>query len=409
MKKLLLLSLLYFLFLSECYPQAGWYPVTTQISGLLLQKIQFTSVNTGFSIGYIQLGEQSYFLKTTNSGNNWTATSLDNQLINSLFFINDYTGYIFGENIEPGIIKKTTDGGNTWVNQASGLASVFFVGYFWDANTGYVGGKYGYNYKTTDGGNSWILKLATNIIWFDDIYFTDMNTGFGIDTKIYKTTNGGDSWFVSYDSCYCLRLNFINSTTGFAAGPSGVYKTTNLGLNWYSIGDSQVNYTSAFFINSNKGYATNPSSNFPVTKTTNGGINWYGQTPAPYGFNTVFFLNENTGFIGGINGTIMKTTNGGVPIIPISTNIPDKYYLFQNYPNPFNPSTIIRYSVLRNQNVKLTVFDLLGKEIATLVNEKQMPGEYEVKFDGSNLPSGIYFYKLTSGEYKEIKRMMLIK
>jgi hypothetical protein len=89
--------------------------------------------------------------------------------------------------------------------------------------------------------------------------------------------------------------------------------------------------------------------------------------------------------------------------------IPDKYLLEQNYPNPFNPTTSIKYSVSSIQNVKLTVFNMLGKEVATLVNERHKPGEYEVKFNSGNLPSGIYFYSLTSNEYNETKRMVLIK
>ncbi|MCX6161236.1 MAG: T9SS type A sorting domain-containing protein [Ignavibacteriae bacterium] len=88
------------------------------------------------------------------------------------------------------------------------------------------------------------------------------------------------------------------------------------------------------------------------------------------------------------------------------------YKLEQNYPNPFNPSTIIRYSVSagnRTQNVKLTVYDALGKEIAVLVNEKHNQGEYEVTFNAAAYPSGVYFYKLTSGNYSSVKRMVLVR
>jgi hypothetical protein len=116
--------------------------------------------------------------------------------------------------------------------------------------------------------------------------------------------------------------------------------------------------------------------------------------------------------------------------------VPNKFYLFQNYPNPFNPSTIISYSIPtssvisnpqrdersqniglgissdgRNDNVNviLNIFDILGRKIGTLVNEKQSPGNYEVVFDASDLPSGIYFYSLEADKYRETRKMILLK
>ena len=93
----------------------------------------------------------------------------------------------------------------------------------------------------------------------------------------------------------------------------------------------------------------------------------------------------------------------------ISGILPIEFKLSQNYPNPFNPATNIKFSIPKNSNVILKVFDMLGKEISTLVNEKLNAGEYERSFDGSNLPSGVYFYKLTSGEFTETKKMLMIK
>ncbi|MBK8983249.1 MAG: T9SS type A sorting domain-containing protein [Ignavibacteria bacterium] len=81
----------------------------------------------------------------------------------------------------------------------------------------------------------------------------------------------------------------------------------------------------------------------------------------------------------------------------------------QNYPNPFNPNTVIRYSITGNRNVNLKVFDALGKEIVTLVNEKQNTGSYLVDFYGEGLPSGVYFYRLQAGEFVETKSMILLK
>jgi len=107
-------------------------------------------------------------------------------------------------------------------------------------------------------------------------------------------------------------------------------------------------------------------------------------------------------------------SNFTIGVNQISSVIPDKFYLNQNYPNPFNPATKIKYSVAKFSDVKLVVFDVLGRKIAELVNEKQKPGVYEVAFDVSveqlrSLASGIYFYRLTAGDFSDTKRMILIK
>lgn len=106
-----------------------------------------------------------------------------------------------------------------------------------------------------------------------------------------------------------------------------------------------------------------------------------------------------------------------VKLRPITTGItgtneiPNKFMLYQNYPNPFNPATKIRFDISGSSAAKtfLYVYDILGREVATLVNEQLSPGTYKVNFDGSNYPSGIYFYKFISGEYSAVKKMILLK
>ena len=95
-------------------------------------------------------------------------------------------------------------------------------------------------------------------------------------------------------------------------------------------------------------------------------------------------------------------------------NNPAKFTLSQNYPNPFNPGTTIKYQIPANgkremSNVKLIVYDILGKEVATLVNKEQQPGSYEVNFNADNLPSGIYLYRINAGEFSDVKKMLFLK
>jgi hypothetical protein len=92
-----------------------------------------------------------------------------------------------------------------------------------------------------------------------------------------------------------------------------------------------------------------------------------------------------------------------------ANSIPDKFELMQNYPNPFNPSTKIKYSLSAPGYANIKIYNLMGQEIATLLNEEKSAGNYEVKFDGTKLPSGIYFYTLLTGNFVQTKKMVLIK
>ena len=94
--------------------------------------------------------------------------------------------------------------------------------------------------------------------------------------------------------------------------------------------------------------------------------------------------------------------------------MPFNFYLYQNFPNPFNPTTKIKFKIpgqARNDNMMVTlkVYDILGNEITTLVNEEKQPGTYEIEFDGVNLSNGVYFYQLTAGSFVETKKMVLLK
>jgi hypothetical protein len=86
-----------------------------------------------------------------------------------------------------------------------------------------------------------------------------------------------------------------------------------------------------------------------------------------------------------------------------------QYVLYQNYPNPFNPATVIRYSLPVNGSVTLKVYDVIGREVAMLMNQEKLAGTYQIPFDASKLPSGIYFYRLTAGSFTQVKKMLMIK
>lgn len=117
---------------------------------------------------------------------------------------------------------------------------------------------------------------------------------------------------------------------------------------------------------------------------------------------------QYTGGIGNGDASI-NLTNAHIIIHKIETELPTKYGLFQNYPNPFNPNTKIRFQIKEQGFVSLKVYDILGKEVATLVYEKQLPGTFELSWDATGNPNGIYFYRIDTDNFSDTKKMVLTK
>lgn len=115
----------------------------------------------------------------------------------------------------------------------------------------------------------------------------------------------------------------------------------------------------------------------------------------------------NTGYLN--NTEILTDTMSTVKINSVTSELPNGFRLMQNFPNPFNPSTAITYQINSAGLVSLKVFDLLGKEVAELVNEFQSPGTYSINFEAGKLNSGVYFYRLRSGDFEDTKRLALLK
>jgi len=154
-----------------------------------------------------------------------------------------------------------------------------------------------------------------------------------------------------------------------------------------------------------------------VGYTTSGTTGMYSLTNLPTG--TLKILANRIGFCSDsialnisksiIDSVNFRLTQLYVGVNTISSEVPDKYLLYQNYPNPFNPNTVIKFQIKDSKFTSLKIFNLLGKLVATPVNGKLNAGTYEVQFDGSNLPSGVYFYRLVTENYSETKRMILLK
>ncbi|HMS34999.1 MAG TPA: YCF48-related protein [Ignavibacteria bacterium] len=419
-RNIILLSLILFSNISICFSQSGWISQQSGIN-INLNSVKFVNTNTGWCAG-----ENGIILLTTNGGNNWIVQiSGYNGNLNDVSFLTAKIGYAAGDS---GVILKTITGGTNWIriniNPNNELYSVFFI----SETLGYAGGfrqnPINQFYRTSDGGNSWdSVQFESNI---RDILFINSATGWiasesfsEANSQIYKTINSGLNWNKQFaSSLYINSLFFIDSLNGWFGAPRAVlgvpniYRTTNGGENWIPAppwSGSEIN--SILFVSKLRGYAAGP--NKLIQFTSDGGVIWTGQSYSTNGssYNSVDFIDSLTGWVVGDSGIILKTTTGGV-ITGFSntvSEIPEKYFLSQNYPNPFNPVTSLGFGISNLGFVSLKIYDASGKEIKTLVNEIKQPGLYKVEFDGSSLASGIYFYKLESGNFIQTKRMVLLK
>lgn len=203
-------------------------------------------------------------------------------------------------------------------------------------------------------------------------------------------------------------IYFIDAYNGWISGNkfggwgSALFSTNDGGINWITQFMSNNTYINELeFLDDSFGYFIGieaegriPPMKSAVYKTTNGGATWVSQaTSAHKHLLDISFTDANNGWVVGEDGTILHTTNGGISFVDDATTQPTEFILSQNFPNPFNPGIVIRYQLPVNGDVLLKVFDVLGNEIATLVDEYKPAGKYEVEFNAERLASGIYFYK----------------
>jgi len=360
---------------------------------------------------------------TTNGGTDWVFQSIYNTVPNALtgvLFFNTYTGYVSGDDGGNGFLLKTTDKGMTWSQSCYGNAGQFSGTLKKFRNRLYTYNNLGYIIYTTNGGQNWSNVSMPPSTGFSGFSVADSNLYFGYNSNsannLFKSSNGGQNWVfltnpLTGRSWY--EMNFFNENTGFLVGDkSSIIKTTNGNTFVASpTGSTNTNliFNSVCMADSVNVFVVGDSG--IIYKSTNCGTNWNPQNSGlKDDLYRVRFYDRNTGWIVGINGVILHTTTGGTVWVSNngSTVISD-YHLFQNFPNPFNPITNVKFSMYNAGVAKLVVYDVQGREVQTLVNERLNAGTYEVKFDGSMLNSGVYFYKLITDVYSETKKMVLIK
>ncbi len=343
------------------------------------------------------------FCNSTDFGLSWTrSNSIDNTFDGGVSFPDDLHGWTGGGSISPtveGWAHRTTDGGVTWSGRILSTPYPIRVVYFFDAQMGIAQGgevnsAVGGIWETTDGGENWTEAMTTG---------AEMGS---IDWQ-RVSDDSIDVWSVGYTSSGGFHSDVYKKRIGFSIIPVELTSFTAEVQN----GFVQLNWQTSTETN-NKGFEIER-----CRKGEESGNQW-----------------QNIGFSGGFGTTTEKHsytfTDRNSPAgsyiyrlkqidfdgsfsyskeVEISVNTPGEYNLAQNYPNPFNPTTTIQYSVPKDGNIKLTVYNSIGQEITVLVNREVKAGSYDVKFDASRLTSGIYLYKIEAPGYNAVRKMLLLK
>lgn len=407
---------------------AQWYQ---QNSGTTtgLYSIFFIDENTGWACG-----DSGKIIKTTNGGQDWLEQNSNTiASLRGIQFIDHNNGWAYGYHQ----ILNTTNGGTSWNVQDFPPPAYIVAHQYINLSIGwfiYQNEDSSFISKTTDGGNTWTIQSQSPDGDYGAMYFLDENYGWiaiAFPTSgILKTIDGGNNW-TQYNANFAsdiTGLKFVDQLTGWISnntlGSYDISKSNDSGLNWFS----QISGPGEFIqsiscSDANTVYAAGiqpfVDDGF-IMKTADGGSNWFEQYRDNGQLYSIFFVNDTMGWSAGRGGKILFTENGGVTSVKENLLNPVEFALSQNYPNPFNPSTKIKFTIPptplsfgEGQGVRLIVYDVLGNEVATLVNEELLAGEYEVEFRPESSikqpASGIYFYQLKSGSFVETKKMILLR
>jgi Secretion system C-terminal sorting domain len=427
--------------------------VLVMASGLLAQTWTLQSVPLSGDLNSVwavsttvcwAVGPASVIVRTTNGGTNWVSAVGNFPAGTDLYTCSATSDLNCWVGAGDGSLYNTTNGGTTWTYYPLPAPAAQFIDvvHFFTPQIGFalgdpVGGQWCY-YWTTNAGTNWnfypgITAAGTEAGWNNSYCAIDTaHIWFGTNvSKIYK--GGFRSGFTSgptaaLDSYGVAFFDNNNGTaimyTGTAAAPNT--NSTNGGASWTTTAftPAQVGYGIKALANNFYGYGWmcvggSATLGGKIYRTTNKGTSWTEQPTtlaAGKSFFAISMFNVNcgwavtgTGGTGGTNAGVYKYNDVLNAINPLNTNTPTSFKLEQNYPNPFNPTTTINYSISKESNVTLKIYDILGNEVKSLVNEQQSVNNYTITTNFSNLTSGVYYYTLKAGDFTSTKKLMLIK
>lgn len=384
------------------------------------------------------VGDNGTIFHTTNCGSSWSTQSIN--ITNTLRGSASYDANISFAVGDNGIIIRTTDCGSNWYIQPSPISqNLNDIISIHQTQTLAACGGHGKIIISHDNGENWTDVYSGDTNNLKQIQFVDNNVGFvvGCNSTLLKTTNGGNSWTHIYLNFGTFQFNSLaaasESFITLVGDDDIIMNTIDGGNSWYRPETLAyfVNLNSIVYFNSDYGIVTGDHG--LILKTTDGGANWdqaqvVSNNPVQRDLKSVSFSPLNmasVGFFGiivGDSGATYCSTDLGATWTDFSAIGAGRepasakqtaVTINQNFPNPFNPSTVISYNLPFDASVSLHVYDMLGKEVKTLVNSNQTAGGYKYVFDGSGLSSGIYFYVLRAqngnSEFSKTMRMILTK
>lgn len=365
-----------------------------------------------------------------------------------------HDSYVFAATLSGGVFRSSNRG-RSWVQVNNGFLCWYMQALAAHESILYAGAGCLFDsgagaYRSTDDGNSWTqINAGLTNIDIQDFAFRGTNVIAATAVGICRSTNNGSAWTedaqIGYVRCLTARgtnafagrslggvvrsLNggpWISNSTGlsnatvlalatnnayvFAGTSDGVYRSSDGGSNWTLVNNGLTNsgvtslavFQSFLFAGTSRGVFRSSDNGESWTDVGEGILNRY----------TVSLAADDSMLYAG-------TFDGGAyrrPLVDLTVSVtgegtggPVEYYLYQNYPNPFNPVTRIEYQLPTTCHVSLKIFDLLGREVATLVNQSQQPGKHQLSWDANNNPSGVYLYRLSAGSYMTTRKMLLVR
>jgi hypothetical protein len=426
-------------------------------------------LGTALFVGMGNNGDKGGVYRSTNLGANWVEKNTGYINTQVLTFLKPNANTIFAGNADGGLYT-TTNNGTTWTlirNFGTGVTSIYSGPSFMFLG---VGSSTGSVHRSSDNGTTWVfsgvgLPTSGTITGIVEIGgFTVVSSSSG---GIYRSTNSGTNWAASNSGLTNTAVNAMTTFGAFTyAGTSGgFFISSNSGGTWTisNAGLTSTNVQCMFSPATSIIYVG--TSNGGVFVSTNNGANWSAANSGLTSLAVRALVAQGANVFAGTAGGVFVSRNSGATWTVANTGlnnisiqslnldirdflfagtlgngawrrpyveltdvkeiggiVPTRFVLEQNYPNPFNPSTRIRFSIAdRNEregengrrgegaSVTLKVFDVLGREVATLVNENLSAGSYETTFDATFLSSGVYVYRMQAGDFSASRRMIVVK
>lgn len=369
------------------------------------------SINTLYvdSSDVLLAGTSNGVYRSTNDGGTWQSIGLSNEYV---LMLKRFNGNLFACTFASGLYRSTNNG-TSWSLVGGGLSPGTVYSLAGQGQSLYAALIAGI-YKSTDNGTTWTVTGMTNpnqtivvATPAGHLYAADL------DALVYRSTDGGVSWTQILDGM-STPADLLVAPNGYiylslqSFFAPGVLRSTDGGATWQNVLPSVVSGWFAVNAVGNIFLSTFASG---VYRSTDAGTTWQQINSGLTNTSTrgIAMNSVNRVFVGTSNGLVFRSVQPTVSVDHDESSRPTAFVLYQNYPNPFNPSTTVRFEVGGLGFVSLKVYNLLGQEVATLVNDELEPGQYDVLWNADGVASGVYVYRLSAGSFTESKRMLLLR